>query len=212
MPMLDMRMLQELAGLAACASLTTACQRSTPQLHLHAQSLQHSTVLWQQHALTRCLPLPAFAGIVGLAAACMGARVCMTDLPEQMHQMQENIDLNQQLITDCGGSAMISPLDWSQSLPDDVAACERWDYIIGADLVYEPEAIAPLAALFDDLLARYPEAVMIISHRHREQALDDDMMRGLYARGLQLLQYQNTTDQGQVEEAICVYQVTRVQG
>jgi predicted nicotinamide N-methyase len=141
----------------------------------------------------------------------MGARVCMTDLPAQMHQIQENIDLNQQLINDCQGSAMMSPLDWSQPLPDNITACERWDYIIGADLVYEPETIAPLAALFDDLLARYPQAVVIISHRHREQALDDDMMSGLYERGLQLLQFQNTTEHDEIEEAISVYQVTRVQ-
>ncbi len=58
------------------------------------------------HAVCVC------SGMVGLAAAGLGAHVTLTDMGEVLSQLQSNVDTNSELISQAGGSATVSELDW----------------------------------------------------------------------------------------------------
>lgn len=56
-------------------------------------------------------------GIVGIAAAALGAHVMLTDTRDILPQVYENVQQNSQLIEASGGSATVAELDWNE--PDD---------------------------------------------------------------------------------------------
>jgi hypothetical protein len=56
-------------------------------------------------------------GIVGIAAACLGAHVMLTDTRDILPQIMENVQENGALVEAAGGSATVQELDWNQ--PDD---------------------------------------------------------------------------------------------
>ena len=62
-----------------------------------------------------CLDIGAGTGIVGLAAAALGARSCLTDLPEALGLIRENIEMNRTVIVDTEGAPppVAIALDWN---------------------------------------------------------------------------------------------------
>lgn len=65
--------------------------------------------------------LSACAGIVGIAAAALGAHVMLTDTRDILPQVYENVQQNAELIEASGGSATVAELDWNE--PDDEVGC-----------------------------------------------------------------------------------------
>lgn len=59
------------------------------------------------------LELGAGAGVVGLAAALMGARAALTDLPRALPALRRNADRNGAAIAAAGGRVHLAALDWS---------------------------------------------------------------------------------------------------
>jgi hypothetical protein len=57
------------------------------------------------------------AGIVGITCAALGAHVMLTDMRDVLPQIYENVQSNERLIGDAGGSATVAELDWLD--PDD---------------------------------------------------------------------------------------------
>lgn len=65
----------------------------------------------------RSVKFCVFTGIVGIAAAALGAHVMLTDTRDILPQVYENVQQNAALIEASGGSATVSELDWND--PDD---------------------------------------------------------------------------------------------
>lgn len=102
----------------------------------------------------RVLELGAGLGIPGLAAARAGAQVVVTDwYAEALDFVQSSARLN-------GLTLETRHLDWRYP-PDN----EQYDYILGADLVYERRSHAPILACAAKLLT--PQGKLLISDPER---------------------------------------------
>eukprot|EP00191_Tetraselmis_sp_GSL018_P008901 CAMPEP_0177608816 /NCGR_PEP_ID=MMETSP0419_2-20121207/18690_1 /TAXON_ID=582737 /ORGANISM="Tetraselmis sp., Strain GSL018" /LENGTH=335 /DNA_ID=CAMNT_0019103565 /DNA_START=24 /DNA_END=1031 /DNA_ORIENTATION=- len=135
----------------------------------------------------RVLELGAGTGIAGIVAAICGAHVTMTDLPSIVPSIKANIDRNKLLMLS-GGSASAEPLDWGGATPLPRARgadASAWDVIIGADLVYSADAVAPLAELLWRL-GKESSPVFLMVHKSRGDSLDAEMDSTFRARGLEL--------------------------
>ncbi|XP_022200830.2 protein-lysine methyltransferase METTL21D [Nilaparvata lugens] len=85
------------------------------------------------------LELGAGLGCVGLTAACLGANVTVTDLPEVLPALLSNIEDNKSIWKKNGGKIKAKPIDWSSTL-----SLEEWDMpdlIVLADCVYYQESV-----------------------------------------------------------------------
>ena len=91
----------------------------------------------------RVIELGAGPGIAGIAAACNGAQVIVTDLDFCVQLMQENIRHNQALINQSGGSASAMALDWNDPVPASIRD-RPFDFVLGADVSYNLEFAFPL--------------------------------------------------------------------
>ena len=111
----------------------------------------------------RVVELGAGPGIAGIAAACCGAQVVLTDLGFCVELMQENIELNRGLISMSGGSATAMALDWNEDLPTSVGT---FDLILGADVSYNLEFALPLLRTIK-ALARGARTSVVFAHKPR---------------------------------------------
>lgn len=87
------------------------------------------------------LELGAGAGVVGLAAALMGARVALTDLPRALPALRGNADRNGVAIAAAGGRVHLAALDWSEGGASAVAVAST----ALRRLVTSPQAPQPSA-------------------------------------------------------------------
>jgi len=132
------------------------------------------------------LELGAGCGLAGLAAAALGARVILTDTPSAgrvLAQLRRNAALN-------GGAAEVRALEWAEpeggggGEEEWLAPGERFDLILGADVMYHPEHPALLAGVLAARLARPSgEATLLCPLRGAE--LLPSLSREAAARGLQ---------------------------
>jgi predicted nicotinamide N-methyase len=112
----------------------------------------------------RIIELGCGLGLPSLAAARAGAAVLATDLdPEAVELLERNA-------ADNGVRLETSVMEWSR--PDEVVARGPFDLVIGADVLYERQSVAPLISLLPRLA---PEAWIVdpgrpASHPFIEQA------------------------------------------
>ena len=107
----------------------------------------------------RVLELGAGTGIVGLVAACHGAFVTITDLPEFVDLININVKENSSLLV---GSALGQSLVWGQELDEGVVGC---DVIVMSDVVYYEQSLEPLMKTVNDLVG--PGTRVIMSYEER---------------------------------------------
>ena len=97
-------------------------------------------------------------GLVGLAAACLGADVTATDLPTVLPQLETAIAANAGLVDAAGGSIRAAALDWHAPqfalLAPPGGSKEQYSWLLGADLVYSQEPVAALVAAVAAAAAR----------------------------------------------------------
>uniref|UniRef100_A0A7S1FGG0 Calmodulin-lysine N-methyltransferase n=1 Tax=Noctiluca scintillans TaxID=2966 RepID=A0A7S1FGG0_NOCSC len=60
----------------------------------------------------RCVEMGAGLGLAGLAAACCGAHVLLTDLPANLPALVENSRRNSRHVSAAGGTVAVAELDW----------------------------------------------------------------------------------------------------
>lgn len=92
------------------------------------------------------LELGSGTGLVGMAAAAiLGAKVTVTDLPHVLTNLQFNVDANAGLISLRGGSVHVAPLRWGEAEADDVEVVGReFDVVLASDVVYHDHLFDPL--------------------------------------------------------------------
>ena len=103
-----------------------------------------------------CLELGAGLGLtgIGLIKAFGARKVHLTDLPKQLPLLRRNVAANHESGDPLTPS--VSALVWG-TVPE-VVGDETWDLLIGTDLTYDDEHVAPLAVTIDGLLSRRPLA------------------------------------------------------
>lgn len=96
------------------------------------------------------LELGAGCGLVGLASAEAGCTVCTTEAPPAMDNLRYNVQANMDLVDASGGQVSAMPLSWGSAA--DAAAVRNgygtatFDLIVGTDVVFNVELVAPLLA------------------------------------------------------------------
>ncbi|KAF7271548.1 hypothetical protein GWI33_015579 [Rhynchophorus ferrugineus] len=83
--------------------------------------------------------LGAGVGCVGLTAACLGANVILTDLPEIIPLLERNVLLNIEYVKNNKGKTDVIPLPWGTNVLK-----EKPDIILLADCIYYIQSIEPL--------------------------------------------------------------------
>ncbi|XP_022165773.1 protein-lysine methyltransferase METTL21D-like [Myzus persicae] len=106
----------------------------------------------------RVIELGSGLGCVGLAAACFGANVKLTDLPENLPQLQQNVEENTSCIN---GSVQTVALTWGTTFES-----EAFDFLLMADCIYYPEVVEALVKTITELTT--PKTVILICQELRE--------------------------------------------
>ncbi|GMH40558.1 hypothetical protein BSKO_08462 [Bryopsis sp. KO-2023] len=106
----------------------------------------------------RVVELGSGTGVVGLAAALLGANVILTDLPRMMDLLQRNIEGNSQ-----ESQVRALPLTWGQDLSGLEAP---FDFVLASDVVYNRHDFHKLASTLESLSG--PNTKIVMSHEHRE--------------------------------------------
>lgn len=105
------------------------------------------------------LELGAGTGLVGLAAAMLGAtRVVLTDLDENLGLLEHNAKQN-----GLSGNTQAAGLDWTADIP--LSLQGPWDIIVAADCVFWEYLFEPLVSTLAQLLK--PDTLVLISVTHR---------------------------------------------
>jgi len=143
----------------------------------------------QPRSRPRVLELGAGTGLVGIAAACLWeASVTLTDLPEIVGNLEQNVQRNALRIEASCGTATVRALDWSDDsqIPEDEN--ERFPLILAADPLYSPEHPKMLSETVGRWLCRTREARFILELplRHAYDDEREDLKRRLREQGLQV--------------------------
>ncbi|KAJ4433575.1 hypothetical protein ANN_15884 [Periplaneta americana] len=104
-------------------------------------------------------------GCVGLTAACFGADVTITDLPEVIPLMQKNAEANRTVWSTSGGKVCTKILQWGSELPE-------WkipDIVLLADCVYYEESVEPLVKTLYNLTDADTEVFLSQEKRDSEK-------------------------------------------
>eukprot|EP01018_Ginkgo_biloba_P001197 Gb_18768 [translate_table: standard] len=101
----------------------------------------------------RIIELGAGTGMVGIAAALLGAQVTITDLPHVLPNLEYNASANEETVraTALGGSVRVKALRWGEG--DDALKLGRnFDLVLASDVVYHEHLFDPLLVTLKWLL------------------------------------------------------------
>ncbi|CAH0388924.1 unnamed protein product [Bemisia tabaci] len=92
------------------------------------------------------LELGAGLGCAGVATACLGGNVTLTDLPEMLPYMQDSINRNIDNIEKTAGKIRAEILYWTDKKK--IRSMSRYDVILLSDVIYDEDyAVHPLISL-----------------------------------------------------------------
>ena len=126
----------------------------------------------------RVLELGCGTGIVGITAACLGARAVLTDTEAVVQHAQQNVDHNVLCIKNGQGSAECAPLDWESSYNSSVLL-NPYDVVIGADLIYAAKDITALVETLGNLRRHSRDVRVILGHKERNPEILQKLMAQL---------------------------------
>ncbi len=167
------------------------------------------------------LELGSGTGLVGLAAAAIfKAHVVLTDLPEIVPNLRNNIEANATHLATFGGSAQAEVLDWSnpsafESDSSSAPLPNSFPWILAADPIYSSDHPRLLGQTIEYHLSRHKDARFIVELPLREPyaAERKDLMQRLSALGLVILDegeevgYDDWMEGGQLAEVRCCWAV-----
>lgn len=88
----------------------------------------------------RVIELGAGTGYLGLVLALSGAKVLLTDVPDQIGLLESNVESNIAHLERAGGSVRVASLDWGMAPSDDVIT-KTFDVVVGSECLYEDEHV-----------------------------------------------------------------------
>ncbi|XP_073046572.1 uncharacterized protein [Primulina eburnea] len=126
-------------------------------------SVESKTIILQDK---KVIELGSGCGFVGCIAALLGARVVLTDLPDRLKLLKNNVETN--LYGDVRGTAKVEELTWGDNLDSDLThPCP--DYVLGSDVVYGEEAVLDLMETLVELCGR--QTTIILAGELRNDAI-----------------------------------------
>lgn len=126
----------------------------------------------------RILELGCGTGIVGIAAACMGGSVVLTDTGAVVQHAQQNVNRNMLCINAGQGSAECAALDWETSHNSSVLL-KPYDVVLGADLIYAAKDITPLVETIGNVRRHSSNVLIVLGHKERNLDLLQQLMAQL---------------------------------
>ena len=138
----------------------------------------------------RVLELGAGTGLAGLAAAVVwGLPVHVTDLPEIVLNLAQNVESNQVIVEENGGSVTTGVLDWSEEQAGELGTKDRYSVIIAADPLYSPKHPQLLSSTIKTYLSSDLDSTVVIELPLREAYLPqiNELKLRLEDIGLKLL-------------------------
>ena len=127
----------------------------------------------------RILELGSGTGVVGIAAALLGAtRVLLTDLNYTLPNTRSNVDRNRRYFR-LGSSVDVAELDWFR--PETYPSSETFDLVIAADVVWVDQLVPGLVNALRSAAAT--GAVCLIGHQTRTTATDNLLFKHLSQAG-----------------------------
>ena len=124
----------------------------------------------------KVIELGSGCGIAGLQIAhvCPKAQVILTDLPEAMEVLQQNISIATLALESQVYKAV---LDWDENLPAHVAE-QVVDLVIVSDCTYNADSIPALVRTLATLVVKSPEAMVVVAMkvRHTSEAIFHELM------------------------------------
>jgi len=175
-------------GDAAIGPLTLTCDGSI------AGQIWGAGAALGLHLLSTTLPnrpevveVGSGTGVAGLAAAAAGAtRVVLTDLPDVVSRLQQQIDRNESALSSTEVTA--SPLAWGDADAAEKLCPDGADLVLAADVLYSGEALVH-AALRSTLvsLAKPRDATILHAYEERWPKIVAMWRDGLSAGGLRVV-------------------------
>ncbi|KAF2006716.1 hypothetical protein P154DRAFT_542066 [Amniculicola lignicola CBS 123094] len=148
--------------------------------YLLAKRLHHFDLVKPGLPKPQVLELGSGTGLVGLAMACLGANVVLTDLPNIYPNLARNAVDNNGLIRDRGGSTRSGILDWTKptlceihssgdaNLGENASTLDvKFPLILAADSLYSPDHPQWLVDTIEIWLSKDEDAKVIVEFPFR---------------------------------------------
>eukprot|EP00455_Lapot_gusevi_P031384 TRINITY_DN3400_c0_g2_i1.p1 TRINITY_DN3400_c0_g2~~TRINITY_DN3400_c0_g2_i1.p1 ORF type:complete len:270 (+),score=44.32 TRINITY_DN3400_c0_g2_i1:73-882(+) len=132
----------------------------------------------------RVLEVGSGTGVVGCVAALLGAnQVICTDQEPLLDILEHNVDTNLGAISETRDRVVITALQWGEPLSPAITSSLPLDVILGSDLIYAREGIAPLVTSLSQLVsASQNRSVSAQSHDSPQPAEQKQSLMGEESR------------------------------
>ncbi len=133
----------------------------------------------------RVLEVGAGPGVAGLAAVALGAaQVTLTDLPYCLDNLRAAVALNAHHVKAGAAPPVVGALDWLAPQRSALPGLQAMDLVLGADVVWVEELIAPLVSTLAWLSAGPAAPTILLAHQTRSTRSDELLHAELAAAGL----------------------------
>lgn len=117
----------------------------------------------------RVVELGAGLGCVGITAACYGAEVVLTDLPDVVPQLEKTIDINR-MAWNGRGTLSAAALTWGKDGQVNSEILKQpIDFLLLSDCVYYEESLDPLLSTLKSLCSESTEILLAQEKRESEK-------------------------------------------
>lgn len=126
----------------------------------------------------------AGTGLPGIVASFVGSKLVIeTELDEELVLLKENVDSNAELFSKAKAQVpLVRELYWGSQLQNEFKE-NQFDFIIGADVVYELQHFSLLFKTLNDLTQINSKATIILCIEHRWKDVEKYFWDGIRQEG-----------------------------